>query len=135
MMKRAEYHEESELKLQEMNYKGIQLPLTHCNPDNGNLTQELHTIESVSFDPCMVTFENGITIPWEHTREEFDIYIESIKLPTVQDYLIEVLKSKQILMNKKWWEVIEIGKFLVKIRSGEEEREYLMEDLFSYRIK
>lgn len=118
-----------------MNYKGIQLPLTHCDPNNGDLKQELHTIKEVTFDPCMVTFENDITIPWEHTREEFNIYIESLKLPTVQDHLTVLLKGTQILMNKKWWEIIEIGKFLVKIRSGEEEREYLMEDLFSYRIK
>lgn len=118
-----------------MNYKGIQFPLTYCDPDTGDLTQELHTIESVTFDPCVVTFENGVVLPWEYTREEFDTYIEATKLPTTKDYLTEVLRGKQILMNKKWWEIIEIGKFLVKIQSNDDTREYLMEDLFSYRIK
>jgi len=118
-----------------MGYKGIQLPLMNYDSDTGDYIKKLHTIVDVSFDPCMVTFENDIVVPWEHTREEFDIYIESIKLLSVKDYLTEALKGKKILMNKKWWEIMEIGKFLVKIRSCEEEREYLMEDLFSYRIK
>ncbi len=118
-----------------MNYKGIQLPLTSYDSDTGNYFKKLYTVVDVTFDPCIVTFDNGAKIPWNHTKEEFDLYIESLKLPTVQDYLTILLKGKQILMDKKWWEVIEIDKFLVKIRSGEEERGYLTEDLFSYRIK
>ena len=118
-----------------MSYKGIQLPLMNYDSDTGDYNKKLHTIVNVTFDPCMVTFENDIVVPWEHTKEEFDIYIESLKLPTIQDHLTGLLKGKQILMNKKWWEIVEIGKFLVKIRSNDDIREYLMEDLFSYRIK
>lgn len=117
-----------------MDYKGIQLPLNTYD-ENGNFVKELHTITEVIFDPCVVTFENGAVVPWNHTKEEFDIYIESLQLPTVSDYLLTILKGKKVLMNKRWWEIVYIGKFLVKIRADDEEKEYLMEDLFTYRIK
>lgn len=64
-----------------MNYKGMQLPLTHCNLDTGDLTQKLHTIESVTFDPCIVTFKNGVVLDWKYTKEEFDNYIENLEYP------------------------------------------------------
>jgi hypothetical protein len=117
-----------------MGYKGMQLPLNTYD-ENGNFVKELYTIAGVTFDPCVVTFENGVVIPWDHTKEEFDIYVESLQLPTVSDYLLATLKGKKVLINKIWWEIVNIGKFLVKIRVDNEEKEYLMEDLFTYRIK
>ena len=86
-----------------MNYKGIQLPLTSYDSNTGNYFKKLYTVVDVTFDPCIVTFDNGAKVPWNHTKEEFDLYIETIKFPSVKEYLNELLKDKLIFMSKQWW--------------------------------
>lgn len=118
-----------------MNYKGIQLPLTSYDSDTGNYFKKLYTVVDVTFDPCIVTFDNGAKVPWNHTKEEFDLYIETIKFPLVREYFNEVLKDKLIFMGKQWWKFEKLDNAIVTLVSEEQEHKCYIEDIFGYRIK
>lgn len=118
-----------------MNYKGIQLPLTSYDSNTGNYFKKLYTVVDVTFDPCIVTFDNGAKVPWNHTKEEFDLYIETLKFPSVKEYLNELLKDKLIFMSKQWWRFEKLDNAIVTLMNEEQEHKCYIEDIFNCRIK
>ena len=119
-----------------MEYKGIAVPVQR--PDNNEgIIRENKIIESVSFDPFVVKFECGLEMAWGYSKEQWDVFIDSLKYPSIENVVNEFFKGKEILIGYEWRKITKykMENSVLHMMCDGKEVQYCLSDLHGYKLR